>query len=69
MKSKEEIVEILRTHLNSVYCDTCEGEKREYIQDACEDCPQENDELGNIKQFCRNVGKQDFRIGITGKEV
>ena len=29
---------------------------------------QENDELGNIKQFCRNVGKQDFRIGITGKE-
>jgi len=38
MKSKEEIVEILRTHLSSVYCDTCEGEKREYIQDACEDC-------------------------------
>jgi len=51
MKSKNEIVEILKSHLSSVYCDTCQG-------DDCEECHRKMMNWGISSSFAEKLADE-----------
>ena len=59
IKNKEDIIKILKTNFNYVYCDTCKGNyPKDCEDDYCDDCHRKMMNWGISDHFSELIAKE-----------